>query len=89
MTTSLWATGDAPAVLSNATSYLEATGDIVVAWLLLDQSAALAGRSDEFAESKRLTTRFFITHVLPRVDAQLALLEGGDELLAGLDEALI
>ncbi|NLB47873.1 MAG: acyl-CoA dehydrogenase, partial [Microbacteriaceae bacterium] len=85
----LWADGDAEAALANATTYLEAAGDLVIAWLLLDQVAALADRDDEFARAKRQTARFFVTHVLPRVDPQFALLESRDQTLAQLDESLI
>ncbi|HEY2556647.1 MAG TPA: acyl-CoA dehydrogenase C-terminal domain-containing protein, partial [Diaminobutyricibacter sp.] len=59
------------------------------AWLLLDQVLAVEGRTDPFAEGKRLTTRFFFLHVLPRADAQLNLLASGDRMLADLDESLI
>ena len=89
VTATLWSSGDPEAALGNAADYLEAAGDVVVAWLLLDQILALDDRNDEFAESKRLTVRYFITHVLPRADAQFELLESGDSLLVGLDEALI
>ncbi|WP_297007347.1 acyl-CoA dehydrogenase [uncultured Corynebacterium sp.] len=88
-----WVDGDAATALTNATTYLEAAGDIIVAWLLLDQVRALGERSadecDSFAQSKLLTASFFITHLLPRVDPQLDLVASGDRLLNDLDDALI
>jgi hypothetical protein len=89
ITRALWAAGDAVSALVNASEYLDAAGDLVVAWLLLDQVLAVEGRTDPFAESKRLTTRFFFLHVLPRADAQLDLLASGDRMLADLDETLL
>ncbi|MFI5061136.1 MAG: acyl-CoA dehydrogenase [Actinomycetales bacterium] len=89
ITRALWADGDAVSALANASEYLDAAGDLVVAWLLLDQLLAVQGRTDQFAEGKRLTTRFFFVHVLPRADAQLDLLASGDRMLADLDESLI
>ena len=89
ITRALWAAGDPVSALVNASEYLEAAGDLVVAWLLLDQVLAVEGRTDPFAEGKRLTTRFFFVHVLPRADAQLDLLASGDRMLADLDESLI
>jgi butyryl-CoA dehydrogenase len=89
VTATLWAEGNAEQALANATTYLEAAGDVVVAWLLLDQLTALAGRDDAFARAKRQTVAFFVTHVLPRVDPQFALLESRDQTLVELEEGLI
>ena len=71
--------------------YLEAAGDIIVAWLLADQVRALREKtgSEDFATSKLLTASFFIDHLLPRVDAQLDLVASKDRRLHDLDDALI
>ncbi|MFF8816960.1 acyl-CoA dehydrogenase [Leucobacter sp. NPDC015123] len=89
VTRELWADGDPTTALANAANYLEAVGDIVVAWLFLDQLGALGDATPAFAAEKRATARFFITHVLPRVDADLDLLASKDRQLVDLDEALI
>ncbi|MGO1634239.1 MAG: acyl-CoA dehydrogenase, partial [Corynebacterium variabile] len=86
-----WEDKDAGTALSNATMYLEAAGDIIVAWLLADQVRALGEKtgSEDFAKSKLLTASFFIDHLLPRVDAQLDLVASKDRRLHDLDDALI
>lgn len=89
VTAELWSDGDPVTALANASHYLESAGDIIIAWLLLDQLSALGDRDDSFAQSKRATVRYFITHVLPRVDAQLELLASRDRQLVEIDEALI
>jgi hypothetical protein len=61
--------------LANATLYLEATGHIVVAWLWLDQLGAVSDRQGDFYDGKRQAARFFYSYELPRVHAQLDLLE--------------
>ncbi len=88
-TRAAWASGDAGTALANATTYLEAAGDVIIAWLLLDQVQALGSRSDAFAAGKLQTVSFFIDHILPRVDAQFALVESRDRRLLDLDESLI
>jgi len=89
VTEALWATGDECRALANAAVYLEAVGHIVVAWLWLEQAAACRGREGTFYEGKRTTARYFLRHELPRVDAQLDLLESGDCLLLELDDSVL
>lgn len=89
VTRELWEDGDPTTALANAAHYLEAMGDIVVAWLFLDQLGALDAAPAATAAEKRATARFFITHVLPRVDADLDLLASKDRQLVELDETLI
>jgi alkylation response protein AidB-like acyl-CoA dehydrogenase len=94
-TATVWEDKDAGTALANATMYLEAAGDIVVAWLLADQVRALGERNgtgesaDSFAESKLLTASFFIDHLLPRADARLDLVASKDRRLHDLDDSLI
>jgi butyryl-CoA dehydrogenase len=95
VTATVWEDKDAGTALANATMYLEAAGDIVVAWLLADQVRALGERNgtgesaDSFAESKLLTASFFIDHLLPRADARLDLVASKDRRLHDLDDSLI
>ena len=72
--------------LAHATSYLEAFGHIVVAWLWLDQHLATAGRDDPFHSGKRLAARWFFDRELPKTALQLELVRAADPTLLELDE---
>ena len=63
--------GDPGAVLADSTLYLEACGQLVVAWLWLEQWNAAAGWDGPFYEGKRVATRYFFSLELPRVDPML------------------
>jgi butyryl-CoA dehydrogenase len=78
--------GDRASMLSHATTFLEASGHVVVAWLWLDQALATIGKSGAFYDGKRAAMRFFFGYELPRVSTQLDLLESGDRTLLDLDE---
>ena len=54
----------------NATIYLEAAG---VAWIWLHQVLAAHGKTGDFYEGKRLATRYFFHHDLPKTTAQFDL----------------
>jgi len=85
----LVAADDRAAVLAEATTYLEAAGHLVVAWLWLEQWVATVGKEDAFYQGKRLAARYFITRELPRIDYMLDVLTASDGLLLALDpEAL-
>ncbi|MEA3099332.1 acyl-CoA dehydrogenase [Caballeronia mineralivorans] len=83
VTKQLWAAGDPTLTLANASVYLEAFGHIVLAWIWLEQAieahAALsANRSNEdeaFYRGKLAAAAYFFKWELPRVTAQLDLLE--------------
>lgn len=89
VTTLLWASGDPVDALANSSAYLEASGDLAVAWMLLDQVRALGDRDDAFAQAKRATTSFFFSHLLPRADVQLNLLASQDRTLVEINDDLI
>ena len=61
--------------LALASTYLEAMGHLVVAWLWLDQAVAVDQRQDRFSQGKRAAAAYFITWELPRTAPQLDLLE--------------
>ena len=61
-----WAEGDPAVALANATTYLEAVGHVVVAWLWLEQLVAAHGREGGFYEGKRAAAAYFFRHELPR-----------------------
>lgn len=81
--------GDAERGLANATLYLDAAGDVVIAWRWLAQAqvarAALAngtahGDSERaFYEGKIAACRYFMRYELPRVASSFALLSKLDD----------
>ena len=75
--------------LANATAYLEATGDIVIAWLWLEQLLAAEGKDGEFYDGKRAAGGYFFTCVLPRTAPQLDLLASGDRTSLDLDPSVL
>jgi butyryl-CoA dehydrogenase len=72
--------------LANATIYLEAAGHVVIAWLWLDQLGAVSENRGDFYEGKRQSVRFFYAHELPRVHAQLDLLDALDRTALDMHE---
>jgi len=66
----LWKDGEPAGALVNATIYLEAAG---VAWIWLHQVLAAHGKTGDFYEGKRLATRYFFHHDLPKTTAQFDL----------------
>jgi alkylation response protein AidB-like acyl-CoA dehydrogenase len=80
----------------NTTRLLLATGDLVVAWLLLRQAdvatTKLAGdglseADTSFYQGKIAAARFFAREVLPRLSAERAIAEATDNDLMDLDES--
>lgn len=63
----------------NSTRFLLALGDLVIGWLLLRQAEIALARLDEgedaFYQGKVAGASFFATTVLPRIAAELAVLE--------------
>ena len=91
VTGALWGNGaeGAEQALANATAYLEAAGDIVVAWLWLEQLLAADGKDGEFYDGKRAAARYFFRVALPRTGPQLDLLASGDRTTLDLDPAVL
>jgi len=89
VTGSLWANGaeGVEQALANATAYLEAAGDIVIAWVWLEQLLAADGKTGDFYEGKRAAARYFFRCALPRTAPQLDLLESGDRTSLDADPA--
>jgi alkylation response protein AidB-like acyl-CoA dehydrogenase len=82
VTTILWSTGDPETALANATTYLEAVGHVVLAWIWLEQLIAVGDRGGDFYEGKRAAGRYFFRYELPKVDPML-------DLLASLDRTTV
>jgi butyryl-CoA dehydrogenase len=72
--------------LADASTYLEAFGHIVVAWLWLEQHLATSGAQDDFSEGKRLAARWFFARELPKTRLQLELVRAADETTLSLEE---
>ncbi|MEV6635026.1 acyl-CoA dehydrogenase [Actinoplanes sp. NPDC051470] len=89
VTAALWASGDPGRALANASTYLDAAGHIVIAWMWLSQLSAAGDRAGAFYDGKRLAARYFFDHELPRVGPWLDLLESGDTLLLDLDDSVL
>jgi butyryl-CoA dehydrogenase len=82
VTAAVWSAGDVDVSLANASTYLEAVGHVVVAWLWLEQWLACDGKSGDFYDGKRQAARYFFRHELPRTGPQL-------DLLASLDRTTL
>lgn len=87
VTHTLWAAGNLGRTLANASLYLEAFGHIVMAWIWLEQACAAQGREGDFYQGKRMAARYFFGWELPRVDAQLDLLESLDTTSLDMSDA--
>jgi butyryl-CoA dehydrogenase len=84
-TRALWSQPDVDAALANASSYLEATGHVVVAWIWLEQLLAAAEGEGAFYEGKRAAARYFFRYELPRAGPQFDLLDSLDRTTVDLD----
>ncbi|GAB2759136.1 acyl-CoA dehydrogenase [Nocardioides salsibiostraticola] len=75
VTQKVWSAGDVTLSLANSSTYLEATGHVVVAWIWLQQALATGDQPDDFYAGKRQAARWFIRCELPRTEPQFELLE--------------
>jgi len=87
VTAALWTDRNPASALADATTYLEAVGHVVVAWLWLDVELVATG-DGAFYAGKRLAAEYFFTRELPRVDAMFDVLAAQDNLYVNLDEAV-
>jgi alkylation response protein AidB-like acyl-CoA dehydrogenase len=78
VTLALAGLGDPERTMANATVYLEAAGHVVVAWMWLEQLAAVGERTGDFYDGKRAAARYFFRWELPKVGPMLDLLASGD-----------
>ncbi|MFJ8471237.1 acyl-CoA dehydrogenase [Kitasatospora sp. NPDC094011] len=81
-TARLWSTGDPATALTNSSTYLEAVGHVVLAWIWLEQYLALPDRTDAFHEGKRQAARYFFRVELPCTGPQFDLLDSLDRTAA-------
>ena len=83
VTATLHAVGDPNRTLANASLYLEAFGHMVLAWIWLEQALKAVGKETSgpdagFYRGKLQACAYFFKWELPKIDAQLALLESID-----------
>jgi alkylation response protein AidB-like acyl-CoA dehydrogenase len=76
-----------PDRLADATTYLEAVGHAVVAWIWLEQYLACGDRDEPFHRGKRQAARYFFRRELPRTGPQLDLLAALDRTTVEMDPA--
>jgi alkylation response protein AidB-like acyl-CoA dehydrogenase len=91
VTGALWADGrkGADVALANATTYLEAAGHIVVAWVWLEQLLTAGDQDGAFYDGKRAAARYFFSYELPRTGPQLDLLARLDRTVLDTDPACL
>jgi butyryl-CoA dehydrogenase len=65
-------------IMANATTYLEAAGHLVVAWLWLEQLLVAGEQEGDFYAGKRQAAAYFFATELPKVGPMLDLLASGD-----------
>ena len=77
----------------NTSRLLMATGDLIIAWLLLRQAdiaqnkLADAGRDTEFYNGKIATAKFFVRSVLPHISVERAVVESETGEIMNIAEA--
>lgn len=64
--------------------YLQAFGHVLYAYMWARMTNAVSGKNTDFAEAKRQTGRFYITHLLPRFEAACKSAEAGAQPIMGL-----
>lgn len=86
-TQAAWAGGDPTAALANAVPYMQAFGQMVIAWTWLDVALADAsGAASPAAEGRRRAARYFFHYELPKIGAWLAVVASRDPTCAGMPE---
>ncbi len=70
--------GDPEKIMANATTYLEAAGHLVVAWVWLEQLVATGEKQGDFYDGKRQAGRYFFATELPKITPMLDLVAAGD-----------
>jgi alkylation response protein AidB-like acyl-CoA dehydrogenase len=82
VTAILWSVDDVATTLANSTTYLEAAGHVVMAWMWLEQLIAASDHQGDFYDGKRAAAQYFYAYELPKVGPQF-------DLLASLDRTTV
>jgi len=88
-TEAAWSGGDASAALANATPYLQAFGHVVLAWVHLDLAVTATCSTHPQSAGRTAAAAYFFAYELPRVDAWLVPVAGGELLCRDLDVAVL
>ena len=79
VTKTMWSVNDLNRTLANATTYMEAFGHTVMAWIWLSQLLAIEKNMNDsernFYLGKRQAARYFFLHELPKISAMFDLCE--------------
>jgi alkylation response protein AidB-like acyl-CoA dehydrogenase len=86
-TATVWQDGDPERALANASTYLEAVGHAVLAWIWLEQALAAAGKRGDFYDGKRQAARYFFRWELPKIGPMLDLLVSKDDTNLAMQDA--
>lgn len=70
--------GDPDKMMANATTYLEAAGHLVVAWIWLEQLLAVGDQPGDFYNGKRQAGRYFFVTELPKIGPMMDLIAAAD-----------
>ena len=85
-TATVWQGGDPERALANASTYLEAVGHAVMAWIWLEQALAAAGKTGDFYDGKRQAARYFFRWELPKIGPMLDLLVSKDDTTLAMQD---
>ena len=85
-TATVWQGGDPERALANASTYLEAVGHAVMAWIWLEKALAAAGKTGDFYDGKRQAARYFFRWELPKIGPMLDLLVSKDDTTLAMQD---
>ena len=86
-TKAAWASGNPTEALANAVPYMQAFGQVVIAWMWLELSlAAHASENAAVRQGVAPATNYFFHYELPRIDAWLRVVESRDMTCAAAPE---
>jgi butyryl-CoA dehydrogenase len=81
-----WSEGDAAKALADATTYLDAFGHVVIAWMWFEQLIAIAAEDGAFYQGKRAAARYFFSYELPLAMTMLKSIASIGPLLLELEQ---
>ena len=82
LTLTFRATRQRALVVAHASTYMEAAGHLVVAWIWLSQVLRTRSTGSDFYSGKRAAAAFFYAYELPKARVQLELLSSLDRTVA-------
>eukprot|EP00828_Plagiopyla_frontata_P009197 TRINITY_DN14727_c0_g1_i1.p4 TRINITY_DN14727_c0_g1~~TRINITY_DN14727_c0_g1_i1.p4 ORF type:complete len:112 (-),score=18.48 TRINITY_DN14727_c0_g1_i1:320-655(-) len=88
------ASGKVAEVFAFSHPFLEVTGDLAIAWMLLWRAAVACPKlgktkkDDPFYQGQIYTAQFFINNILPVTSGRLNTIKQGDAVAARMEDAL-